>query len=292
MLKAILSKTYSGFSYALAKTPLARWYPVKVVGHWVVNLARREYVDLDGHRLYLDASDSNRMSIKNEYEPLQTRLVKQLVEPGDVTIDLGANIGYYALLLARQVGDEGKVYAFEPDPLNVELLHKNIEANGYSTIVVEAKAVSDEAGLVKLFKENWNDATPSLWESSHCTNSVEVDCVRLDDYFGDESKGMPRIDFIKMDIEGAEGKALAGMGALLAANPEATIMTEYLPSVLENMGTKAIDFLNTLTGLGYTLYNIDEETATIEPLDPKTFQHRYQGVWTNILCTKREVSLD
>lgn len=272
MFKSLLAQIYGALSTLLAKTPLARWYPVKVIGHWVVNLARRDRVTMDGHVFHLDASDSNRMSIRDEYEPLQTQLVKMLVQPGHTVIDLGANIGYYALLLARQVGPGGHVYAFEPDPGNLELLRKNIEANGYNNITLEAKGVSDEPGSVSLFKENWNDATPSLWQSEHCTTSVEVECVRLDDYFDTSTQ---RIDFIKMDIEGAEGKALAGMRGLLNANPDATIMTEYLPSVLENMGTKPLDFLTELADRGYTLYNIDEETKSLDALDPQAFQHRY-----------------
>ncbi len=291
MLKTALSKTYSGLSQVLAKTPVGRWYPVKVVGHWVVNLARRDQVDLDGHRLYLDPADSNRMSIRNEYEPLQTKLVKQLVKSGDTALDLGANIGYYTLLLARQVGAEGHVIAFEPDPDNLALLRKNLDANGYTNVTVEAKAVSDAPGEVKLYKENWNDATPSLWESTHCTTSVPVECVRLDDLLAGDDGALPHVDFIKMDIEGAEGKALRGMRALLDANPDVTIMTEYLPSVLENLGTRPLNFLTELKDRGYTLYNIDEEAGTLEPLEPEAFQHRYKGVWTNLLCTKMDTNL-
>jgi len=69
------------------------------------------------------------------FEKYETKLFKKSIKRGMVVLDIGANIGYYTLLAARLVGDEGKVFAFEPDPYNYSLLRKNIEANRYNNVI-------------------------------------------------------------------------------------------------------------------------------------------------------------
>jgi FkbM family methyltransferase len=287
-MKRILAAIYEGLAKVFAKTPIGRLYPVKVVGAGVARAARKNKVELDGHTYFLDKSDSNRMSIRDTYEPLQTYVMKKLIEPKSHVIDLGANIGYYTMLMARSVGPQGKVYAFEPDPGNLALLKKNIGANGYKNIQVETAAVSNQNGRVKLHKEKWNDATPSLWKSEHTTSFVEVDTIRLDQFF--DANPMA-IQMIKMDIEGAEGKALEGMEQTIKRSPGLVIVTEFLPTVMERLGTQPLNFLTRLERHGFRLFNIDEEKRVLEPITSQGFHERYAGVWTNLLCVPEGTDL-
>lgn len=285
-MKKALSIIYAVIARPLAKTAFGRWYPVKMLGYAVARLARKPYIEIKGQRLHLDPADSNRLSIRGDYEPFETELVERLLGPGEIAIDLGANVGYYTLLMARAVGEMGKVYAFEPDPGNYALLRENVQWNGHQNVVTEKLAVSNMSGPAQLHKEAFNDATPSLWRSDHCRSSVEVQCARLDDYFESHADDGVRIRLIKMDIEGAEALAIEGMTRLLEDNPAVVILTEYLPNVMRSLGTEPRDFLERLQSLGFALYDIDEAEHRLTPLDTEVFMAKYAMTWSNIVCTK------
>jgi FkbM family methyltransferase len=117
-----------------------------------------------------------------------------------VVLDIGANIGYFTLLFARIVGPTGSVYAFEPEPRNFELLSKNVEINSYQNVTLVPKAVSNCRGSGELHLCDTNPGMHSLYSLSKSTRSVDVDIIRLDDYFANYDG---KIRFVKIDIEGA-----------------------------------------------------------------------------------------
>lgn len=291
-MKKAFSILYATIAKPLAKTAFGRWYPVKMLAYLVARLARRSHIEIKGQRLRLDLADSNRLSIRGNYEPFETQLVEQLLEPGQITIDLGANIGYYTLLMAHSVGESGKVYAFEPDPGNYALLQENIQWNSHTNVVTERLAVSNTSGPAQLHKEAFNDATPSLWQSDHCRSSVDVQCVRLDDYFDTHPEDRTRIDVIKMDIEGAEALAIEGMTRLLTDNPDVMLLTEYLPNVMQSLGKKPEEFLMRLQSFGFTLFDIDETEHRLTPIDTQAFVAKYAMTWSNILCTRNPAAIE
>ncbi|MFQ5574888.1 MAG: FkbM family methyltransferase [Terriglobia bacterium] len=162
--------------------------------------------------MYLDSKDSLRLSLNGIYEPLETELVQKEVVEGNVVLDLGAHIGYYTLIFARLVGSQGKVFAFEPGPDNFALLEKNVQVNRYRNVTLVQRAVSEAAGRVRLYLNEGNTADHRMYDSRDGRKHIEVETVRVDDYFA-EYEG--KIDFIKMDIQGAEGAALSGMVRLI-----------------------------------------------------------------------------
>ena len=84
--------------------------------------------------MFIDQDDSMGLALNGEYEPVETKLILELVKPGAAILDIGANIGYYSLLFAKLIGPSVQVYAFEPDPYSYDLLQQNILENGYPTI--------------------------------------------------------------------------------------------------------------------------------------------------------------
>lgn len=88
----------------------------------------------------------------NDFEPEVTEVFLSHVMPGDVVLDIGAHIGYYTVLAARSVGNEGRVIAFEPDPQNYSLLVKNVAKNGYRNVTAVQKAVSWNSGYAQLYQ--------------------------------------------------------------------------------------------------------------------------------------------
>lgn len=174
--------------------------------------------------LFLDKKDPgiSKTLMKPKYfgkwhrEPDFMDIIEAEVGEGDVAFDLGANIGYVTMHLAKYVGPEGKVYAVEPSPRNYEILTKSIKENSLENIVEAYQlAVSSSSGV-----RNLNIAAESNLNSFALTKytkeTIEVNTVSIDDFFKD--KRFP--NFIKMDIEGAEVDALAGIDKILDENDE------------------------------------------------------------------------
>lgn len=136
-------------------------------------------------------------------EELETELIKRIVKKGMRVLDLGANIGYYTLLLAKLVGDTGKLYAVEPLPSNFERLKKHIALNKVQSIVeVENAAISDRTGETEFFvgsKHNLGTLVKidAEWQTH---KTIKIKTYSLTDFL--ENK--PKIDFIRMDIERGE----------------------------------------------------------------------------------------
>ena len=102
-----------------------------------------------GLRMYLDPTDTvvcRMIAAYGNWEPSETAWFLRTVKPGDIIVDAGANVGYYTVIGSRLVGDRGKVYAFEPDPSNFELLRKNVELNGLKNVVLDAQGPVESQG--------------------------------------------------------------------------------------------------------------------------------------------------
>jgi FkbM family methyltransferase len=166
------------------------------------------------------------------WEPHVVQVLKPLLTPSAVFIDIGANIGYFSLLAAPLVGGQGTVMAFEPNPDNCFLLGQSIRANGYTNIHVQPYAVTERAETLGLFAPFpvSNGQIISLLEANGQKENVShiIGSVALDDLIGD----VERVDIIKMDIEGAEPQALRGMHRLLQIH-RPTLITEFNPAAIE-----------------------------------------------------------
>ena len=172
--------------------------------------------------------------ISSGWEELTTEMFKKVVKEGDVVVDLGANLGYYTLLAARLVGRKGKVYAFEPEPINYSLLLKNIELNGYDNIVAVQKAVSDVSGKVRLFLDKKDTGAHTIYQPSKKREFIEIESVTLNKFFEDKEQ---RIDVIKLDVEGAEMAAFSGMDRIIRENEKLKIFVEfYFPGITRSGG--------------------------------------------------------
>jgi FkbM family methyltransferase len=151
--------------------------------------------------------------LEKPYEPMVAQALCRLIQPGWVCADVGAHLGYFTLLLAHLVGEEGHVFAFEARPENCRWLEENIALNRLTArVTVENLAVSDGSQtFVYLNAPAYYTTEWSIVRASPVHRSLEVQAIALDQYF---AKG-PHVNFIKMDIEGAEYLALQGMRRLL-----------------------------------------------------------------------------
>ncbi len=238
------------------------------------------FVIIEGHKMYLDSKDSLHLSLNKEYEKAETEIFKKEIKEGNIVIDIGANIGYYTLLAAKIVGNKGKVFAFEPDPENFKILKKNIDANRYKNVVLVQKVVSDKSKKLKLFLSEDNKAGHKIYGDNTNKNFVIVNSVTINDFLKNQDV---EVDFIKMDIEGAEGKAFAGMSSIMKKN-KIKIMTEFIPSLLRDLDTDPRKYIKTFIEYGFKIYDINNlnKPATIEEL----MQRYDNGKHTNLLCLR------
>jgi FkbM family methyltransferase len=197
----------SGLVRSPLASPLRRWmnslYPV---GTGIFPLA----APLESYRMRLDVR-SSKAFIFGTYEPEVIRAVMSTVRKDWVVMDIGAHVGYFALLLSKIVGPGGKVIAFEPVPENLRALEENVKLNGCRNVVVENRAVSSVSGPATMRS---NDAEQLTYTASliHGRPVEDVDAVSLDDY---TSTLKERVGFVMMDVEGAEEAVIAGMRNML-----------------------------------------------------------------------------
>lgn len=146
-------------------------------------------------------------------EPEATRVMKEIMEPDWTVIDIGANIGYYALMEARNCK---KVYAIEPGTDNYPVLLDNININSYNNIIPYRTAIGDHNGTIKFSLNpaapNWNRVTVN---GSNNSNVIEVPVRKLDSLW--EDQGRPIVDLLRMDVEGYELKILRGATEMIGA---------------------------------------------------------------------------
>lgn len=240
--------------------------------------------------MFLDSLDSLCLSVNEVYEPCIVEIVNREVKKNDVVLDIGANIGYYTLIFARLVGEGGKVFAFEPDPVNFELLKKNIEINGYKNVVLVQKAVSEKSETAKLYISEINKGDHRIYDPGpgDVRKDVEIETVRLDDYFKDYAG---KIDFVKIDTQGAEGAVISGFLSTLQKDQfkNIKIITEFWP---KGEWLFRADFKQTLASfsdLGFKLYDIDESVKETRLYPVEHFLDKYKvelDNGTNIFCVR------
>ena len=233
---------------------------------------RREprQVELEGFRIWVRPSDPHiglPIARDRSYEPHVTRAVRSRLRPGDTFVDVGANVGYFSLLAATLVGEHGRVIAFEPRADNVDLMRRSAADNGFTQIEVHAWAVAERTQDLAFFASGEVQSSGRLMQE-HETGSDLVPTVRavaLDETLAAE----PRVDLVKMDIEGAEPRALAGMRALLRRH-RPTLLTEFCPELLRaTSGVEPRAYLDSLAA-DHELFVIPHDGGTeLGPLAPE-----------------------
>lgn len=186
---------------------------------------------LDGRKFCIDFAEKDPamheilmdMVLHGEYEPNTTKLVKEHVKPGDVCLDVGASIGYFTTLLAKCAGPTGKVIAIEATKNQFPYLQRNIEANELTNVEAHNVAASDteEEILIQCNAGNVNKV-----------RGIPLDTIVK----------VP-IDFMKMDIDGSEPRALKGMIETIERSPKMKLCIEYYPEYIRRIGNDPDEFM-------------------------------------------------
>jgi FkbM family methyltransferase len=191
-------------------------------------------------------------------EDAERKLFASRVKKDWTVIDIGANLGCYALLASDLVGDKGNVIAFEPDAENFLMLERAIQNNGITNVSIRREAVSDLSGPSYLYLSAEHGGDHSLYDPGEGRIRQRIDSVRLDDVI----KPGERVHLIKMDIQGSETKALRGMSRVIQENPDLIMFIEFSPEDLRQAGSSADEFWALIKELGFKADYIDEKNGT------------------------------
>ena len=258
---------------------------VKGLYRYLTRKFRRKIVKIFGNTMYLDPEDNLELSFKGVHEPLTTRIFQKEINSGDTVLDIGAHIGYYTLISAKIIGESGKVFSFEANPANYAILKKNIEVNGYHNVTAIETAISDFQGNAKLFFERSSNTRWSSIYNIHGEGKyIDVGVSTVDEILKDYTGS---INFIKLDIEGAEMAALRGLTNILNKNREIKIVVEFRPSILIRAGIVPQEFLDYFATNGFQLFYADEVHDQILPAGQEEiikFCDKYLAA--NLLCKR------
>ena len=173
------------------------------------------------------------------YELPTLKLIKRLLKPSDMILDIGANVGYTSLTFAKFINDKGKIFSFEPEKKNYNTFLKNIKLNKFNNIYPHKLAVADENKSIKLYlSKSENDGIHStlLHTDTLSENYEEVEAVKMDDFV--KNNNITKVNFVKIDVEGAEIDVINGMKQVMSDN-QPVIILELVESLqkLKNLTT-------------------------------------------------------
>lgn len=248
-------------------------------------------------------------------EQFDLEVFQKHLKAGMTLVDLGANVGFYTFLGRSLIGKGGRVFSFEPFPRNAGLIRAGIRENGYDNVILVEAAVADRKGKAPFYLSPDANSEHSLLNldfkypdidnykmDAKPERAIEIDVLTLDSFF-EETVGDFKVDFIKMDIEGSEYRAINGMRKIIQNNRDLTMLMEFWPNGFVKGDKDPYGFLKTLTDLGFAINIIDSIDKKIYPIgieelkglessrskDPR-LQNAVMQTWgwyTNLLCIKQ-----
>jgi FkbM family methyltransferase len=190
------------------------------------------------------------------WEPETAWFFGQWLRPGMTVVDAGAHAGQYTLLASGLVGAGGRVIAFEPHPVLGQVLRRNVERAGCANVTVSPLALGRACGTADLFQHPPDNYGASSLRpdpaARHPRTPVQVST--LDDYLA--GAGVPPVDVVKIDVEGAELDVVEGARRTLAAHPGVLLVVEFLRENAVRFGRTVEDLEHRLRGLGFGLFTL------------------------------------
>lgn len=200
---------------------------------------------------------SNLIRMKGVYSHNDIFLYEKILQPGGSFLDIGANLGWYSLFASKIVGPKGRVFAFEPEQNNFQLLQHNCEANNLANVTALNFGLSDRERIAELYMSKTNFGDYSLGRPMDQTTGIqEVSLKRLDSVLSLED--FQRVQLIKIDVQGAEPQALEGGRALLQKH-QPFIIIEFSPHHLYQCGNSPFDLFSFIERYNYLPALIDDD---------------------------------
>ncbi len=294
--KAIMDRTlfkrssrFSIYLYDLMNKGLTLFITERIkkrkLGRKLFYLFKKPYVNVLGKKLYINKMDtvvSESLLGKETWEPQMTKLLLKYLSKYRTFVDIGANIGYFSLIIGNTLIDKGKVFAFEPASNNFKFLEKTINEANLGNITIEKLALGDSEseGFIYLNDENFGDQR--LW-GEKTKKKEKIQITTLDRYFSNISTNP---ELVKIDVQGYELKVLKGAISLLKKKRIKVIVSELWPSGLKSAGDSWEKYVAYLRKYGFNLFEILDSGKTI-PFSDRYIKEEYledNEFTTNILA--------
>jgi len=291
----ILFFIYQNIKKLLGGKGLTKYSSIKKIKEYSLTHLQTDCAEIFGNKLFL-GKKGLAMSISHygKYEETEAKIMEQKISKGEIVVDVGANIGIHTLNMAKIVGKTGKVFAFEPEVTNFEILKKNIKLNNYTNIFVENKAVGEKNGIVTLYRSNHPGMHKIENKPLHSKDELNVNIISLDNFFN-ENHMQNKIDFVKIDVEGFELNVLKGMKNILKHNKNIKILFEFMPEKLQGndleYDSKYGELLNFLELFDLKKFCIDEKNNELIQISDKKMilklcASHENTISRNIFCQK------
>ena len=249
-------------------------------------------IETPGGRLFVSDADQGSVARalrnKGRYEKDWTAWMRANIGAGMHVVDVGANIGYYTVLLASLVGPHGRVTACEPDPGNAALLRRSVAENGFGHVRVVEAAVTDAEGRATLHQDTAWHGVHSLARENTVNpgdGRVEVATVSLDSLMRDATDD---VDFVKIDAQGAEADIVRGARRLLN-QPHARVLMEIWPFGIRGLGGSLAAVITPFLEHGFSASTM-EKSRELVAVSADTIEVRAAalGTWSsfNLLWIK------
>ena len=200
------------------------------------------------------------------YGLLIVETMKRLLKPGDVYLDVGANIGYLSAIAAGCVGTRGEVHCFEPVPAYFKRIERLAELNPAHSIVANSHAAGEAPGACTIYvtrEPGQNTLVRNYQPGPEIVSTLEVPVVRLDSYL--EERGIARVALIKIDAEGFELPILKGLRRFLEKSPERpAIICEIAPRAYPLMGRTIAELSDYMATFGYAARDLIDGIAPVD----------------------------
>lgn len=241
----------------------------------------------DGRRYSADLTEPMHQSVYflGEYEPVVTEVVSSVVRPGDACLDIGANFGWFTILLHRLSGGStngGEVHAFEPMPDIYGDLKSNLALEGNpKNVFLNNLALGDAAQIVQLhrFTELSSGFSSLSTDGKGDFQTFDVPMLTLDSYLID--KNLENIDFVKIDVEGAELMFLKGATKLFEQKIPPIFMAEMALGTTKGFGYLPNDLLEFMQQhAAYEFYALEEVAGTLRRIE----NFAPEDIGANVLC--------
>ncbi|MEP7340417.1 MAG: FkbM family methyltransferase [Acidobacteriota bacterium] len=224
-----------------------------------------------------------------DFEIETRQFLKSILSPGDVFLDVGANVGLFSLIAARCVGANGQVHAFEPVGKTYERLVDNVKVNRLINVTCHRLALSDKDGeAVMTIATDGHDAWNSLGKP-YMGDSFDSETIitRTLDSFLDEYSLLNKVKAIKVDVEGWEAYVLAGGMKTLSSAQAPLIIVEFTEEAAALANSSCSTVYDNLKQLGYQMFRLNDGIANFELLPPlDTFPN------INVIATKNPAELN
>jgi len=180
----------------------------------------------------------------------------RFLRPGMTVFDVGANVGVYGMFMSRRVAPGGTCYAFEPNPVLRPYLEANKRDNSLQNLDLNFVGTGEQESEMCFVRNRFNLGQSHVAPGSNGRpQSVHVPIVRLDDFVA--SRGIERIDFVKIDVEGFELQTVRGFESSLRRFSGVVVLTEVEPRHMKRYGYTRDALFAFMSGLGFDAYALD-----------------------------------